>query len=125
MTYYTGVIAAVPTANREKFVEHVRAAWPLFRSWGATRLVETWGTNVPKGQFTDFYTAVQAKESETVVFSWIAWPDKETADAASRKMQTDPAMLELPAMPFDGQRMVFGGFEPVFDSESNAESQYD
>src|SRR5699024_3373465 len=122
MAYYTGFIVAVPTANRQLFVEHVRASWPLFKSWGAIRMVETWGADVPKGQVTDFYSAVKAKESETVVFSWIAWPDKETANEASRKMQTDPATQELPAMPFDGQRLIFGGFEPVFDSESQEEN---
>src|SRR5699024_10339686 len=125
MTYYTGFIAAVPPANREQFVEHVRAVWPLFKSWGAILLVETWGTDLPKGQRTEFYMAVQAQASEAVVFSWITWPDRETAETASHKMQTDPATQALPPMPFDGQRMVFGGFEPIFDSESHGENQYD
>lgn len=113
MAYYTGFVAAVPTANRQKYVEHVSGAWPLFRDYGATRMVETWGVDVPRGKVTDLYGAVDARDDETVVFSWIEWPDKAAADAAWQKMQSDPAMKELPEMPFDGSRMIFGGFEPV------------
>lgn len=118
MTYYTGVIAAVPTANKDTYIEHVEAAWPLFKAYGATRMVETWGDDVPQGKVTDFYGAVKAKDDETIVFSWIEWPDKATADASWQKMENDPAMKEMPEMPFDGMRMVWGGFEPVFDSEA-------
>lgn len=114
MTYYTGSIAAVPTANEEKYIEHLNAAWPLFRNYGATRMVESWGIDVPKGKVNDLYGAVDAKEGETVVFAWIEWPDKAAADAAWQKMQDDPAMKALPPMPFDGSRMIFGGFEPIF-----------
>lgn len=114
MTYYTGSIAAVPTVNRQKYVDHVKEAWALFRSCGAARMVETWGIDVPKGKVNDLYGAVNARDDETVVFSWIEWPDKAAADSAWHKMQTDPAMQTMPQMPFDGSRMIFGGFEPVF-----------
>lgn len=112
MTYFTGSIAAVPTANRQQYVDHLNAVWPLFRSHGAARMVETWGVDVPRGKVNDLYGAVNAKDNETVVFAWIEWPDKAAADAAWQKMQGDPAMAAID-MPFDGSRMIFGGFEPV------------
>ncbi|ASM74484.1 MULTISPECIES: DUF1428 domain-containing protein [Roseobacteraceae] len=124
MTYLTGAVAAVPTANKDKYNDHVTAAWPLFKSYGATRMVENWGADVPKGKVTDFYGAVQAKEDETIVFSWIEWPDKATADASWGKMQDDPAMKDLPEMPFDGSRMVFGGFAPVYEAGTREGAGY-
>lgn len=124
MTYYTGSIAAVPTANRQKYIDHVKEAWALFRTYGATRMVETWGVDVPKGKVTDLYGAVKANDDETVVFSWIEWPDKAAADSAWQKMQTDPAMQKMPQMPFDGSRMIFGGFEPVFAAGTDKGAGY-
>ncbi|WP_323781016.1 DUF1428 domain-containing protein [Leisingera sp.] len=124
MTYYTGSVAAVPAANKTKYAEHAEAAWPLFASYGATRMVETWGVDVPRGKVTDFYGAVNAREGEAIVFSWIAWPDRATADAAWQKMEGDPAMKELPEMPFDGSRMIFGGFSPVFERGDHTGARY-
>lgn len=114
MTYYSGSVAAVPAANKQKYLEHLAAAWPLFKSYGAIRMIETWGVDVPRGKVTDFQGAVDAREDEAIVFAWIEWPDKETAGASWQKMQQDPAMKDLPAMPFDGSRMIFGGFAPVY-----------
>ncbi|MDP0927153.1 DUF1428 domain-containing protein [Paracoccus onubensis] len=116
MTYFTGAVAAVPTANKDKYAAHVAAAWKLFKSYGATRMVETWGVDVPRGKVTDFYGAVNAGEDETVAFSWIEWPDKATADASWQRMQDDPAMKDLPEMPLDGSRMIFGGFAPIYEA---------
>ena len=111
MPYIEGFVAAVPTANKEKYIEQAREATAYFKSLGATRLVECWGDDVPKGEVTDFYKAVQAKEDETVIFSWIEYPDKATRDAANEKMAADSDTdME---MPFDGKRMFWGGFEPV------------
>lgn len=117
MTDYTGAVAAVPRGNKRLYAEHVAAAWHLFKSYGAVRMVETWGVDVPKGKVTDFPRAVDAGEEEAIVFSWIEWPDKATADASWEKMQTDPAMKQMSEMPFDGSRMIWAGFEPLFDSE--------
>lgn len=111
--YLDGMIAAVPTANRDKYVEHAKAAAGAFRRLGATRLVESWGVDVMDGKVTDFKRAVKAKEDETVVFSWIEWPDKATRDEGMARIMDDPAMRDM-EMPFDGGRMIFGGFEPVF-----------
>lgn len=124
MAYYTGSLAAVPTANREKFVEHAKAAWPFMQNYGATRMVETWGEDVPRGKVNDLYGAVDAKPEETVVFSWIEWPDRKTADEAWEKMQDDPALKDMPEMPYDGSRMIYGGFEPIFDEGTDRGAGY-
>ncbi|MDR5652202.1 DUF1428 domain-containing protein [Ruixingdingia sedimenti] len=117
MTYYSGFVLAVPTENRQKYIDHARQAWPMFKRRGALRMVETWGVDVPHGKVTDFYRATQAKDDESVLFSWIEWPDRATADAAWTAMMEDPEMQQQqpPEMPFDGMRMFWGGFEPVVD----------
>ena len=114
MSYVDGFVIAVPTANKQKFIEHARTFDPLFMEYGATRIVECWGDDVPAGKQTDFQRAVHATADETVVFSWVEWPDKATRDAATKKMMDDPRMdpKENP-MPFDGMRMIYGGFSPV------------
>ena len=112
MSYLDGFVIAAPTADKEKFIDHARRMDAIFLEFGALRVVEGWADDVPHGKVTDFYGAVQAKEDETIVFSWIEWPDKATRDAAMEKMQTDPRMMSEP-MPFDGKRMIYGGFEPV------------
>jgi uncharacterized protein YbaA (DUF1428 family) len=77
-------------------------------------VVECWGDDVAHGKQTDFYRAVEASADETVVFSWIEWPDKATRDAGMQKMMDDPRMdPENNPMPFDGRRMIYGGFVPV------------
>lgn len=124
MSYITGSVAAVPTANKARYAEHVSAVWPLFKSYGATRMVEAWGADVPRGKVTDFQGAVDANEDETVVFSWIEWPDKATADASWQTMQEDPSMAALPEMPLDGSRMIFGGFAPIYGAAAPGRAGY-
>ena len=117
MTYFEGFVQAVPAANKEAYRKHAEDAAPLFKEFGATRLVEGWGDDVPDGKVTDFKGAVKAKEDEVVVFSWLEYPDKATRDIASQKMMSDPRMKEMGAtMPFDGQRMIYGGFQPILDT---------
>jgi uncharacterized protein YbaA (DUF1428 family) len=118
MPYIDGFVVAVPTENKQKFIEHARKGDSVFKDLGATRILECWGDDVPDGKQTDFRRAVDAKEDESVVFSWVEWPDKATRDAAMKRMddimKTDPRMNpETNPMPFDGKRMIFGGFEPV------------
>ena len=115
MTYIDGFVAAVPKANKEQYITHARGVAELAKQWGATRTVENWGDDVPPGKVTDFQRAVQAKEDEVIVFSWIEYPDKATRDAVMKKMMEDPAMKNVPNMPFDGQRMIFGGFSTLFE----------
>ena len=125
MTYVQGFVVAVPADNKDAYRQHAAEAAPLFKDFGATRLVEAWGDDVPDGKVTDFKGAVQAKEGEVVVFSWLEFPSKETADAANEKMMSDPRMAEMGAnMPFDGQRMIFGGFAPIVDEAAGGTMGY-
>lgn len=114
MSYVNGVMAAVPTVNKAAFIAHARQADALFREAGALSCVENWGDDVPDGKVTDMKRAVQAAPDETVVFSWIVWPDKATRDAGWAKLMRDERMTGA-QMPFDGKRMIFGGFETVLE----------
>ena len=116
--YVDGFVIAVPKANRQKFTDHAALADPMFMEMGATRVFECWADDVPAGEHTDFRMAVKATDDEDVVFSWIEWPDKATRDAGMAKMMSpdfsDPRMDPAKnPMPFDGKRMIFGGFVPV------------
>ena len=128
MSYIDGFVIAVPTANKEKFIAHAKLGDSVFLELGATRILECWGDDVSAGKLTDFRKAVLAKDDETVVFSWIEWPDKATRDAAFAKMtewmrdpaKADPRMHpEKNPMPFDGKRLIFGGFVPVVEMTSD------
>ena len=125
MTYVEGFVCAVPTENKEAYRKHAADAAPLFKEFGVARMVETWGDDVPKGKLTDFYGAVQAKEGETIVFSWFEYPDKATRDSAGEKMMSDPRMKQMgESMPFDGKRMIYGGFEAFVDERAEGETGY-
>jgi uncharacterized protein YbaA (DUF1428 family) len=116
MSYIDGFVLAVPTANKEKFLAHARSGDVVFLEHGALRVVECWGDDVPHGKTTDFFGAVKATAEETVVFSWIEWPDKATRDAGMQNMMEDPRLdPSKNPMPFDGARMIYGGFEPIFE----------
>ena len=115
MTYFSGFLLAVPTANKQAYADHAVKSWPVFKKRGALRMIEAWGEDVPHGKVTDFYMATKAKDDETVVFSWIEWPDRATADAAFASMMEDPDMQNMGEMPFDGMRMMWGGFAPIVD----------
>jgi uncharacterized protein YbaA (DUF1428 family) len=125
MAYIDGFVAAVPAANKQAYARHVADAAPLFKEFGVTRMVETWGDDVPDGKVTDFKGAVQAKPDEIVVFSWMEYPSKAARDAASQKMMNDPRMKEMGAgMPFDGRRMIFAGFDPLFEDHGRGKPGY-
>jgi uncharacterized protein YbaA (DUF1428 family) len=125
MTYVDGFVAAVPAANKEAYRKHAADAVALFKEFGATRMIETWGDDVPDGDVTDFKGAVKAKPDEVVVFSWLEYPDKAARDAANAKMMSDPRMKEMgAAMPFDGQRMIYGGFTPILDEGAGGKAGY-
>jgi uncharacterized protein YbaA (DUF1428 family) len=115
MSYIDGVIIAVPTANKDAYLEHARSMDVMFKEHGAIQIVEGWGNDVPDGKVTDFKKAVQATSDETVVFSWIFWPDKATRDAAWGKLMEDERMMNAPAPPYDGKRMIYGGFEVMLE----------
>ena len=116
MAYIDGFVIAVPTANKQAFIDFARRFDPIFIEHGATRVLECWGDDVPHGKQTDFHRAVAAKDDESVLFSWIEWPDKATRDAGNDKVMKDPRMDPASnPMPFDGARMIYGGFAPVLE----------
>lgn len=115
MTYVDGFVLAVPTANRDAYRTHAASTVDWFRRHGALQLVECWGDDVPAGEHTSFPLAVGKKDDETVVFSWIVWPDRATRDAAHRAMEANP-VPEFMDMPFDGKRMIYGGFEMILNA---------
>ena len=116
MPYVDGFVAAVPTANREKFRMHAEDAAAVFKENGALQVVECWGYDVPDGEVTSFPMAVKCKDDETVVFSWIVWPSREVRDEGMKKVMADPRLQpDKNPMPFDGKRMIFGGFEVLVE----------
>ena len=125
MSYVDGFVIAVPAANKQPYIDHAREAAKLFRELGVIRVMDCWGDDVPPGKVTDFRKAVQAKQDETVVFSWIEWPDKATRDAGMKPMmawmenpeKTDPRMdPKKNPMPFDGKRMIYGRFDRILET---------
>jgi uncharacterized protein YbaA (DUF1428 family) len=114
MTYIDGFVIPVPIENKDAYREAARRFWDFLRDNGALRVAECWGDDVPEGKVTDFRRAVAAQPGENVVFSWVTWPSKEARDAAHAKMRDDPAMQGM-SMPFDGKRMIFGGFSPLLE----------
>lgn len=117
LPYIEGFLAPVPSDKKEEYLEFNRKTAPLFKDIGVARMVECWGDDLMRGKHTDFYKAVDAKEGETVVFSWMEYPDKAARDAAYAKMDNDPRFEALGAMPMDGKRMIFSGFQPIFDTD--------
>ena len=103
-----------PTARPTASTPRRRSS--IFKEHGATRCVECWGDDVPDGKVTSFPMAVKRKDDETVVFSWIEWPSKEARDAGMKKVMEDPRMpKDMSGAPFDGMRMIYGGFSPLVD----------
>ena len=129
MAYIDGFVIAVPTANRQKFIDHANKFGSAFIEHGATRVVECWGADVPRGKTTDFQGAVQATDDETVAFAWIEWTDKARRDRLMQRMDElgktderfDPAKNP---MPFDGKRMIYGGFELIVEQGEHTSDSY-
>lgn len=116
MSYVDGFLAAVPSANREAYEAFAVRSAEFFKSLGAIEFVECWGDDIPDGEVTSFPMAVKAQHDETVVMSWIIWPSRDVRMRAYERMQEDSAMEEMMKdMPFDGKRIVFGGFERIVD----------
>ena len=116
MSYIDGFLAAVPTANKDAFRKHAEAAAAVFKEHGALSVAECWGDDVPEGKLTSFPMAVQRKDDETVVFSWIVWPTRAARDQAWEKVMADPRLSpETNPMPFDGKRLIYGGFDMIVE----------
>lgn len=120
MSYIDGFVLAVPTANKDKFIAHAKLGDAVFMDHGANRILECWQDNVEKGHTTDFFGAVDCKDDESVVFSWIEWPDRAARQAVMSRMDElaksdDRFNPEKNPMPFDGMRMIYGGFQPIVE----------
>ena len=115
MKYVDGVLCAVPTNKKQEYKEHAEMAAMVFKKHGALSLMECWGDDVPEGKRNSLHTAVMRKPDETVVMSWIAWPSKAARDEGWEKIMQDPTMADQ-TMPFDGSRMIFGGFDILLEA---------
>lgn len=116
MAYVDGFVAAVPTRAKEAYRKHAHSAGEVFKEHGALSFVECWGEDVPDGEVTSFPMAVKCKPDETVVFSWITWPSRSARDQGMEKVMADPRLQpDVNPMPFDGKRLIFGGFEPIVE----------
>ena len=117
MAYIDGFVLPVPTANRAAYLKAARKMAKIFKQHGALAVTECWGDDVPQGKLTSFPLAVKLKADETAVFSWIVWPSRKARDAGNKKVMTDPRMkMDMSAMPFDGKRMIFGGFKTMLEA---------
>jgi uncharacterized protein YbaA (DUF1428 family) len=110
MSYIDGFVTSVPVARKEEYFTFAKQVDQCMAENGAIRVVDGWGSDVPRGEVTDFYRAVAAEDGEEVVFGWIEWPDKATREKGFEVAMKDPRMQNTP--PFDGKRMIFGGFVP-------------
>jgi uncharacterized protein YbaA (DUF1428 family) len=116
MAYVDGFVLAVPKQKIEAYKELARKAGEVWKDHGAKAFVECIADDVPYGELTSFPRAVQAKEDETVVFSWIVYESREQRDAVNAKVMEDPRLKEdMSNMPFDGKRMIYGGFVPFLE----------
>jgi uncharacterized protein YbaA (DUF1428 family) len=121
MTYVEGFVLPVPAANKDEFYRHAAQVGEFLREFGVRRQVEAWGDDLPDGKVTDFRKSVRAEEGEEVVFAWFEYPDRAARDAANARMMSDERMGELgPSAPFDGKRMIMGGFDSILDEGEGA-----
>jgi uncharacterized protein YbaA (DUF1428 family) len=117
MNYVDGFVTPVPTANKDAYCKHAQDVAQVFKDFGAIGVVECWGDDVPEGKLTSFTMAVKREPSETVVFSWITWPSRAVRDAAWEKVMADPRMQAgASALPFDGKRLIYGGFQMIVEA---------
>jgi uncharacterized protein YbaA (DUF1428 family) len=118
MSYIDGFVIPVPADKKQAYRDIAAKAAPIFKEFGALRIMECWGDDVPDGKVTDFKRAVEAEGGENVVFAWIEWPSKEVRDAGNKKVMEDPRLkMEGVTMPFDGKRMIWGGFEVLLETK--------
>jgi uncharacterized protein YbaA (DUF1428 family) len=117
MAYVDGFVVPVPKDKRDAYLKVAQTMAGLFRECGAIKVMECWGDDVPEGKVTSFPMAVKREPNENVVFSWVVWPSKEARDAGNAKLMADPRMQPGGMdMPFDGKRMIMGGFEVLLDA---------
>jgi uncharacterized protein YbaA (DUF1428 family) len=115
MNYIDGFVTPVSAANKAAFIQHSKDMGALLKEFGALSVVDCWGDDVPEGKITSFPMAVKLEPGEVVVFSWIEWPNKAARDEGMQRAMTDPRMTAA-SMPFDGKRLIYGGFQIVAKS---------
>ena len=116
MPYVDGFVLAVPKKNLDAYKEMARKAGAVWKEHGAIDYVESIADDVPYGEVTSFPRAVQAKDDEVVVFSWATYKDRKTRDEVMKKVMEDPRLKgDMDNMPFDGKRMIFGGFQSFIE----------
>lgn len=111
--YVDAFIIAVPEENKADYIKIAGLFGDVMKDFGVLEICENWESDVPDGEVTDFRKAVNAKPGEKIVVSWMIWPNKEASTKANEGMFSDPRMEAMGEMPFDGKRMVLGGFEPI------------
>ncbi len=117
MSYIDGFVVPVPAKNKEAYRKMAATAAEVFKENGATHVMEAWEDDVPDGKVTDFRRSVKVEEGEAVVFSWIVWPSKAVRDTGMKKCMEDERLKpDFENMPFDGKRMIYGGFAPIVDT---------
>lgn len=118
MAYVDGYVLAVEVKNKQAYLKLAEEMAAVFKDHGAISVVENWGDDVPEGEVTSLPMAVKCKEGEVVVFSWVTWPSKDVRDSGWKTSMEDPRMKDCTpeSMPFDGKRMIFGGFETIVNA---------
>ena len=118
MSYIDGFVIPVPAGKKAAYREMCASAAAIFKEYGAERIVECWGDDVPEGKVTSFPMAVKRKDDEVVVFSWVTWPSKAARNEGMKRFMEDPRMKDgMKHMPFDGQRMIYGGFQAILEKK--------
>lgn len=117
MPYVDGFVIPVPKARLDEYKAMARLGCQVWTEYGALSYVECTGDDVPHGELTSFPRAVQAREDEVIVFSWIVYESRAARDEIMKKVMEDERLKQSMAnMPFDGKRMIFGGFETFLQS---------
>ncbi len=117
--YVDGCLTPVAIDARAAYTDFAALSARLFVEHGAVRVVECWGDDVPPGRHTDYARAVDLQPGEAACYSWIEWPSKDARDAGWQAIMADPRMAGRD-LPFDGRRMLYGGFTPIFDQAMRA-----
>ncbi len=116
MAYVDGFVIPVPTGKRDAYLKMAEKTAAVFKEHGALKVVECWGDDIPEGKVTSFPMAVKCEKAETVVFSWVIWPSRAIRDEGNKQVMADPRMQPGEGMPFDGKRLIHGGFEIILES---------
>lgn len=117
MPYVDGYVLSVPRKNKSEYIRLAEFSAAVFKDHGALSVVENWADDVPEGELTSFPMAVKCEEGEDVVFSWVMWPSREVRDAGNKAAMEDSRFQDwdMSKMPFDGKRMIFGGFTTIVE----------